>query len=432
MNILPAPGSPEEIVAFERLQARLPELYRSVAHDERGEHTVIVVPSLSLDARELAKVSGVHHYEERLLYHLMLLRRPRTRVIFVTSSALSPTVVDYYLHLLSGIPYSHASRRLVLLNCADASSTPLSAKILGRPRLMNRIREAVADPARAHMVCFNSSNLERTLAVQLGAPLYANDPARNDLGTKSGSREVFREAGILFPDGFEHLRSADDIAESLAALKVRHPTMRRAVVKLNDGFSGEGNALFYYDDLDGHSVAGLKPLIRERLHRLRFEAPQEHWESFEEKYEQMGGIVEQFIEGEHKRSPSSQNRVNAVGQAQAISTHGRSFGAGLPRLHLSGGSRLPDGGPGGGHEGGGRPGATRRDGPLRHGLRQRPASGGGLHALRDRGQPPKGRDHPPLPHASLFDRRLVRPRLGRVLGAERDAKVLLRLRYAPE
>jgi hypothetical protein len=326
MNILPAPGSPEEIVAFERLQARLPELYRSVAHDERGEHTVIVVPSLSLDARELAKVSGVHHYEERLLYHLMLLRRPRTRVIFVTSSALSPTVVDYYLHLLSGIPYSHASRRLVLLNCADASSTPLSAKILGRPRLMNRIREAVADPARAHMVCFNSSNLERTLAVQLGAPLYANDPARNDLGTKSGSREVFREAGILFPDGFEHLRSADDIAESLAALKVRHPTMRRAVVKLNDGFSGEGNALFYYDDLDGHSVAGLKPLIRERLHRLRFEAPQEHWESFEEKYEQMGGIVEQFIEGEHKRSPSSQNRVNAVGQAQAISTHDQVLG----------------------------------------------------------------------------------------------------------
>ena len=139
MNILPVPGSPDELAAFARLSERLPDLYRNVAQDDRAEHTVLVVPSLSLDAEELAKVTGVHHYEERLLFFLMLLRRPRTRVIFVTSQRLSPTVIDYYLHLLSGVPTSHARRRLLLFECADASPNPLSEKILSRPRLLQRL-----------------------------------------------------------------------------------------------------------------------------------------------------------------------------------------------------------------------------------------------------------------------------------------------------
>ena len=29
---------------------------------------------------------------------------------------------------------------------------------------------------QAHMVCFNSTAMERTLSLQLGIPLYANDP----------------------------------------------------------------------------------------------------------------------------------------------------------------------------------------------------------------------------------------------------------------
>ena len=75
--INPAPGAPEEIAAFKTLQDKLADVYGQVANDPRAEHTVLVVPSLSLDARELSKISGVHHYEERLLFMLMLLRRPR-------------------------------------------------------------------------------------------------------------------------------------------------------------------------------------------------------------------------------------------------------------------------------------------------------------------------------------------------------------------
>jgi hypothetical protein len=322
----PAPGTVEELAAFAKLQDGLAAVYTAVAQDPRADHTVLVVPSLSLDARELTKISGVHHYEERLLFMLMLLRRPRTRMVFVTSAPIHPTVIDYYLHLLSGVPTSHARRRLTLLDCANTSAEPLSAKMLARPRLMARVRRALGRSSSTHMVCFNSTPLERTVAVQLGVPLYANDPSLLDLGTKSGCRETFREAGVRMPDGFERLREESDVVEALATLKGRDPELRRAVVKLNDGFAGEGNAIFRFEGIEARSAADLHQQIRQRLPDLEFTAKHETWETFSTKYQDMGGVVECFIEGTNKVSPSAQCRVNAVGKAQPISTHDQVLG----------------------------------------------------------------------------------------------------------
>lgn len=47
------------------------------------------------------------------------------------------------------------------------------------------------DPSIAFITCFISSNLEREIALKIGVPLFANDPALSYWGTKSGSREVF-------------------------------------------------------------------------------------------------------------------------------------------------------------------------------------------------------------------------------------------------
>jgi hypothetical protein len=326
-NQWPVPGSPEEIIAFERLQSRMGELYRALAGDRRTPQTVVVVPSLSMDPRELQKVTGVWHYEERMLVNLMLLRQPRTKVVYVTSQAIDPTVVDYYLALLSGVPHAHARARLVLMHCGDSSPRPLSRKILERPRLLQRIRDEIDQPDMSHLVCFNSSVWERSLAVRLGTPLHSVDPALNHLGSKSGCRKVFRDAGVAFPFGFEDLTTPEEIASALAAIKRRDPEARRAVVKLNEGFSGEGNALFYYGDLDGSlSERTLADRILPMLPGLKFEAPQENWESFSGKYAEMGGVAEAFVEGEEKRSPSAQCRVNAIHEAQIISTHDQVLG----------------------------------------------------------------------------------------------------------
>ena len=229
---------------------------------------------------------------------------PRTRLIYLTSEPLSETIVDYYLHLLPGVPAAHARARLTLLSCFDGSNRPLTEKILERPRLMARLAEALGDPARADIAAYTVSGLERTLAVRLGAPLYGCDPDLQVLGTKSGGRRLMREAGVDIPDGIEDLADAAAVAEGLAALKARNPGLRRAVVKLNGGFSGEGNATFRFDGApQGPSLA---PWIRDRLPDLAFEARGMTWETFSGKISQMGAIVEAFIEGAEKRSPSAQ------------------------------------------------------------------------------------------------------------------------------
>jgi len=111
---------------FAQIQKQLVPIYRDIFPDRVAEQTVIIVPSASLDIEVLSKITGIHHYEERLLCLLILLRLPRTNLIFVTSQPIHDSIIDYYLHLLPGVPSKHARRRLTLLSCYDASPIPLN------------------------------------------------------------------------------------------------------------------------------------------------------------------------------------------------------------------------------------------------------------------------------------------------------------------
>jgi hypothetical protein len=329
---------PEIRDRFAALQARLRPLFQRLEDDAAAPRTVVVVPGLSVDPEVLATIGGARHYEERLLSMLMLLRMPRTRIIFVTSTPLAPSIVDYYLHLLSGVPAAHARSRLILLSASDASPRSLTAKLLERPRLLRRIRAAIGDPAHAHLSVFNATHLERDLALALDIPLYACDPDLAYWGTKSGSRTAFRRAGVLTPEGREDLRDLDDAAEALVDLRRHDPQLRRAVVKLDEGFSGEGNALFDFRDApDGPALAAW---VRGNLRdRLRFESAGMDFETYAAKFRELSGIVESWVEGEHKQTPSVQLRVNALGELETISSHEQVMGGPSGQIFL--GSRFP-------------------------------------------------------------------------------------------
>jgi hypothetical protein len=331
----PAPGSAAEAAAFARLQARLAPLFRRIARDPAEPRTVVVVPGLSMDPTALARVPGVRHYEERHLAMLMWLRLPATRIVYLTSEPLDPIVVDYYLNLLAGVPAGHARARLVLMSAYDGSSASLTRKILDRPRLLARLRAAIGDPANAHLSCFAATPLERTLAVRLGIPLYACDPALSDLGSKSGSRETFRAAGVDLPDGAERLRDVDDLAQAIVALKDRQPALRRVVTKHEHGFSGEGNAVL---DLPPGPVAAATVAIALRR-ELRCEAHGETIDGYLAAFAAGGGVVEAWIDGRDKRSPSVQMRVDPLGALQIISTHDQLLGGRTGQIFL--GSTFP-------------------------------------------------------------------------------------------
>lgn len=326
--MLPPPGSEEEEARFQELYKQLPMLWSNLQGDGHIEQTVLVVPSMSLDKEELTKLKGAPHYEERLLFLLILLALPKTRVIFVTSEPIHPHIVDYYLQLLPGIPFSHARRRLEMFSTYDSSNKSLTQKILERPALMRRIRKAIGNAKNTHLTVFNVTQLEKQLSVALGIPLLGPDPKHLHYGSKSGSRKLFREAGVPLPDGYEDLKNEQEVFDCILKLWQDHPDMKKVVIKINEGFSGEGNAIFPVDCLKGVTdpVEARKILEVEVPKQARYQAPGMHWEGFIAKFREMEGVVEEFLEGDGKESPSVQLRITPMGESQLISTHDQILG----------------------------------------------------------------------------------------------------------
>ena len=256
---------------FQGLQARMESVWDAMKLDLDDE-SVVVIPSVTPSG---AAGSGTmtQAYEERFLFLLLLLRQPRLRMIYVTSMPIDPRIIEYYLALLPGIIPSHALARLSLISVGDASTRPLSAKLLERPRVLARIAARIPDRSHSHLIPYNTTELERDIAVTLGIPMYGSDPRLAPLGTKTGCRRLFGEVGVTYPLGAEDLHSLDEVAGAIEEMLLTRSTMSQVIVKLNDGVSGTGNALV---DLTG--IAALGPAERraeiiERVQQMQFESP---------------------------------------------------------------------------------------------------------------------------------------------------------------
>ncbi len=319
-------GSSDEMASFRRLQAQLASRWELINSQGPEARDIVVVPSLSLDGIESVSIDGVLHYEERMLFVLNLLRRPRARVVYVSSAPIHSTAVDYMLSLISGIPNEHMRRRLTMISLYDNSLAPLSQKILQRPRLLERIRQCIR-AEHAMMTCFTVSSAERSLATALGIPLYGVDPDLLWLGTKSGSRKIFREAGIPLLPGAEDLRTEKEVVEAVDALWSEDPELERIVVKHNTGFSGQGNAVLDLQGLAhvsrrrGTSREAREQALSNALRHMRFVDTGQTWDTYAEKLEREGGVVEAFVDAPDKRAPSCQLRISPSGGVDLLSTH---------------------------------------------------------------------------------------------------------------
>jgi hypothetical protein len=319
---------------FTQLQEKLLPIWTSIRENDNFAHTSVIIPSLSVDQEELSKVQGASFYEERLMFALIRLRNPNARLIYVTSQPVHPDVIDYYLQLLIGVPAAHAKRRLKMLCVYDASTRPLTEKVLERPRVLKRLRGWIGEHGPGYLTCYNTTMMERRLALELGIPLNGVDPVLLQLGTKSGSRQTFAAARVSHPAGFEDLHSEDDIVDALCKLARQRPGIRRAVVKINEGFSGEGNGVFIYPEANTDPQS-----IHQSLLQLEWSSANENIQSFLRKFEQMGGIVEEMIDAEEVRSPSVQMRIQPDGKAVLVSSHEQVLGGKTGQVYL--GCRFP-------------------------------------------------------------------------------------------
>jgi hypothetical protein len=309
---------------FDRLQKKLVPLWKSIERLNQDPQTIVVVPSMSIDTIDSGTL--MQAYEERFLFLLLLLRQPRARLIYVTSQMILPNIIDYYLDLLPGVIPSHARPRLFLIAPLDGSARPLSDKLLDRPRLIERIRSLIMDPARAHLVPFNTTSREKELALQLGIPMYGADPKFFALGTKSGCRKIFMEENVPHPLGYEDLGSKEEVIKAIAQMRAKKPSIQQVLLKLNEGVSGEGNAIIDLTGLPPPGNSKELPILEERLRAMKFELPDVTYESYMQKLEERAAVVEERIIGEEFRSPSVQLRITPLGAVDLLSTHDQLLG----------------------------------------------------------------------------------------------------------
>ncbi len=309
---------------YDQLQLAMPGVWEAIGQHEENE-SVVILPSVTLD--RIVERSGalMQAYEERFLFMLFLLRQPRLKLIYITSQTIAPTIIEYYLSLLPGVIPSHARARLSLIVANDSSDKPLSTKLLERPQLLRRIRSLIPDPALSHLVPYNTTTLERDVALALGIPVFGADPRHFHLGTKSGCRRLFAEVGVPHPAGVEDLRSVNDLVGALAEMRATDPEIKAAIVKLNEGVSGQGNAQIDLADLPPPGAANETSELETRVATMELESRDASVESYVEKLEERGGIIEEMLLGE-VLSPSVQLRVTPLGGVDVLSTHDQILG----------------------------------------------------------------------------------------------------------
>jgi len=160
--------------------------------------------------------------------------------------------------------------------------------------------------------------LERQLSKELSIPIFGSDDLTHEhWGSKSGSREIFAQVDIPHPRGVDLSHSSEELVQKIANLYRLKP-VHKMVVKLDQGFSGQGNALLDLSSLNQNTI---KQSILQALSNMTFSTPNGTWRWFQERINDMGAIAEEFYEGEDPKCPSVQGCISMNGKVQLLSTH---------------------------------------------------------------------------------------------------------------
>jgi hypothetical protein len=117
-------------------------------------------------------------------------------------------------------------------------------------------------------------------------------------------------------------------------MRARRPLLTEAIVKLNEGVSGAGNALVGLRGLPEPGSAGESEAVAECLMRMRPEDPDLAVTDYLAAFESYGGIVEERITGAALASPSVQMRVLPDRSVELLSTHDQLLGGASGQRYL--------------------------------------------------------------------------------------------------
>jgi hypothetical protein len=307
---------------FHEIQRRLADAMSANTPASGVDHVLIALPSFSVGESLLShyvdRIPGLEH--RYLLAVLMLHRIPTCDFVFVSCRAPEQEVVDYYLSLLPAAQRDAARRRLHILEVPDPSGRAVAAKLLDRPDLMEQVRSLVAGRT-AVIEPWNVQADEVALAEALDVPVNGTSPALWPRAFKSAGRRLFREANVPVPTGREDVRSLDEVAAAVDAIRRESPAVAGVVVKLDDSGAGDGNVV-----ID----------LREPDALARALAAMPEWYVTDLA---AGGVVEQLITGQVVTSPSVQVDMLPDGSVRVLATHEQVLGGATGQVYM--GCRFP-------------------------------------------------------------------------------------------
>jgi len=308
--------------AWGRLQATFLASVGDRGPFELNSGAMVVVPSLTLPGDELKDIAGVQFYEERLLFLLLQLAEPDAHIIFVSSSEIAPEIVDYYLDFLA--PDRTILKRLTLVAVGDTRPLPLTTKLLQHQETITWIRTVAQEYGNAYLLPFIVTPQEEELAARIGIPIYGMSSGKAYLGGKSGGRHVAQTAGVPVIKGIEDVQTATDVETAFHQL--RCADIKRAVLKLDDSFSGLGNVILSAkaDDSGTQVAEGLWALLPHGV---------VNWDDYLHRLSDRHGVVESLLEGP-LAAPSVQILVKPGHAPQVISTHDQILGGQANQIYL--------------------------------------------------------------------------------------------------
>lgn len=286
------------------------------------EHSIVVVPSLSIKDESIKNIVGINHYETRALWEVLNTTNPNTNIIFVSSLPISEDVIFHYLNLLPNPAESRRRVKLVSLN-NNSEELTLTEKIIMDKETQLVIKELVKN-SPAYLKVFMTTDDEHQLSQLLNLPLYGHDTHLNYYLTKSGNKKIFKDSEVPYCNSVEDIKSIDELKTAIIHLWESNPRSKRFMVKLDNGVSGLGNAIltpstdfeaFFKLDTDAKMQ-----MINSWLIGMKFQSDKITWGSFSQDIP-AGCIIEVFVEGQNKISPSAQAHITPDGQVELLSTH---------------------------------------------------------------------------------------------------------------
>jgi hypothetical protein len=322
---------------------------------------------------------SIEFYEERQLYHLLLANDPSVRIIYLSSNQVNERVVGYYLSLCRSQSTQKSSdnemhqmlSRIMMIHLNNPFTEhciPLSEKILGLPPLIYFLKRLIGSSfngcqnidsvnVECGLSVFTGSDSIDSLSQKLGVRVLEASGDQLHYGTKQGSRECFAACGLTFPIGTPELpadedllsygtdrggtkiywaqnhmyiRSVRDLSIGIARQIAKGVRPRKWMIKLNQGFSGKGNASIDLQSIQSKvlPVSEIAALIETELPKMKLEDQNLTWYDtdkhvgFKSQIERLGVIAESFITGEFPSSPSVQAVIEPKdGRVSVISTH---------------------------------------------------------------------------------------------------------------